>query len=395
MRIFKQMYLPFHDIALFKDNLETIEAAFEKLGITYDSMGFMFSDSVGDTIDKVITKYPALAKYEQKTDHPTQRLLTSATTDEHGNYTLRVEKSEHAILRELMKKTPRPFNLGAIAIFIDNVNWFPDVTMNTTACTVGEYARDVKPSPYNPKSYMSNCVTFTKQSNYGKKVNPVCFTFEIGNEKGEMKDTTELEKKLIEALEVPVDTAFSRTNHYFYFDEEARKKLDVLGQTFISNSLPVLTDIRNSVNLAEEIQPLKQMPMYQFNPNSNSRTSGLSLVKALKKVLPEKTYTYTNRGNTVFMVEMRNKNNHAFVIECGMSPMQKKIDAEIRISGHNFRHRIGNHMTNPNLGGIDVIYPNTQKELEYHIANLATALKRCEIELGDDLFRLYGVSLTP
>ena len=49
MRIFKQLYVDFKSELLFKDTLEFIEKAFEKLGITYDDMGFMFSCGFDNT----------------------------------------------------------------------------------------------------------------------------------------------------------------------------------------------------------------------------------------------------------------------------------------------------------------------------------------------------------
>jgi len=76
-----------------------------------------------------------------------------------------------------------------------------------------------------------------------------------------------------------------------------------------------------------------------------------------------------------------------------MTPRFKRIDAGIVISGHNFKHNFGSAYGVPSMRNIDSIYPNTQEELEYHVANLAFALKKCEEEFSDELLRLYGKSI--
>jgi len=391
--------MDFKSDILFKDNLDYIEAVFEKLGITYDSMGLMFSiaDVTNNKLEKIIKKYPALEKYmcphNQSVDGP-MRKVSSGHTAENGSYTLRVDKSEHEILRELVKKTPRPFNFGAISIFIDNVRWFPEEEINTTPCIIGEYSPNVKPSPYYPQSYMSNNMILIKQFDYGKKFNPVWFTIEVGDENSEIKDITELEEKLSDLLGKPFGTRYYQTKYHFYFSDKEKEHLAQQDKTFATTFNPIATEIRDLVNHAEKIQQIKEMSYtFPFAASGNSRTSGLSLIKALKKVLPAKMYNYTNKGGGFFTIEKKNENNHSFILECSMTPSFKRIDAGIVISAHNFKHNIGSAYGMPLVEKFDAIHPNIQEELEYHIANLAVALKKCEAELSDELLRLYGKSV--
>jgi len=210
------MCVDFKSDLLFKDTLDYIDDVLGKLDITYNSMGFMFSCGF-DSTDKVAARYPALAKYIRTVDEfgrAENGAMSSARTDENGNYTLRVEKSEHQFLRELVKKTPRPFNFGAISVFLDNVHWFPEI--NTAPCLIDEAGQRRPPNANYPQSYMSNCVTLVKQFEYGKKFNPVWFTIEVGDEITGIIDTTELEEKLSAMFGKPFGTKYYHTKHLFY-----------------------------------------------------------------------------------------------------------------------------------------------------------------------------------
>lgn len=217
MRIFKQMCVDFKSDILYKDTLDYIDEVFGKLGITYDSMGFMFSGAFVSA-DKVAAKYPILAKCIRTVDEfgrDTHGAMSSGRTDENGNYALRVDESEHQILRELVKKTPRPFRFGAISVFLDNVRWFSEI--NTTPCLVGGAGQSAPPNAYFPYSYMSNCVTIVKHFDYGKKFNPMWLTIEVGDEKIGIIDTTELEEKLSTMFGKPFGTRYYHTKYHFYF----------------------------------------------------------------------------------------------------------------------------------------------------------------------------------
>jgi len=393
MRIFKQMCIDFKSDVLFKDTLDYVEEVFEKLSITYDNMGFMFSGAYKN-LDKIAEKYPTLKKYIKTHDENGNDLggaMSSGRIDENGNYVLRVDKSEHEILRELVKKTPRPYSFGAISIFLDNVRWFPEIEMNTNPCLVSEFSvkRALPPSAYFPQSYMSNCVTLNKQFDNGKKFNPVWFTIEVSDEKNGIRDTTELENKLSDLFDKPFGTRYCHTKYHFYFDDEEKQYLAQQDMAFDELFEPLITQFRDLVDHAEGIQHLKKEDFFL----GISRASGLSLVKALKKVLPAKEYHYQNDGGSSFTVKKKNENNHSFSLVCGLTPTYKKLAAGIIISGYNFKHQFGSAHAGQPMNCFGGIYPNTQEEVEYHVANLASALKKCEVELSDELLRLYGKSI--
>ena len=377
MRIFKQLVVDFKSDLPFKDTLDYIEEVFGKLGIAYDSMGFMFSG--GDT-DRIVEKYPALTKYIQTHDEyggEQRGAMSSAETDENGNYTLRVDKSEHQILHELVKKTPRPYSFGAISVFLDNVRWFSDI--NTTPCFVRH-----PPNAYYPQSYMSNCVILAKQFDHGKKFNPVWFMIEVGDEKTGIIDISELEGKLSAIFGKPFGTRYILPSKYeFYFTDEEQTYLAKQHETFAKTYDPLIRKLRDSVNNAEGIQHIKKADPF-------NRPPGLSLVKALKKILPPKQYNHHRPGG-LFVAEKKNENNHTFALGCLLSPMWKHLQAEIVISGHNFKY--ATDLNNFGGKGFEAIAPNTQEELEYHVANLAAALKKAEEGLRDELLRLYGKSV--
>ena len=393
MRIFKQMCIDFKSDILFKDTLDYIEEVFEKLGITYDSMGFMFSGDV-DRLERVIKKYPSLGKYICPPDERGRNQeVSSGRTDEKGNYGLRVDKSEHEVLRELIKKTPRPYSFGAISIFLDNVRWFPEI--NTIPCLVSEFSveRAVPPCAYYPQSYKSNCVTLIKQFDYGKKFNPVWFTIEVSDEENRIRDTTKLEKKLSDLFDKPFGTRYYHTKYHFYFDDKEKEHLAEQGKVFNVIFNELTNDLKDLVDHAEGIQHLKGNEPLWFPWSSASRVSGLSLVKALKKMLPTKEYHYQNDGGGLFTVKKKNENNHSFALLCKLTPSCKRFRAGIVISGHNFKHQFGSAHAGQPMNGFGGIYPNTQEEVEYHVANLATALKKAEAKLSEELLRLYGKSI--
>ena len=398
MRIFKQTCMDLKSDILFKDTLNYIEEVFEKLGISYDNMGFMFSGVTNDKLEKIVKTHPSLEKYicpHNKSVEGSYRSMSSGRTDENGNYTLRIDKSEHETLRELVKKTPRPYSFGAISIFLDNVRWFQEVEVNTTPCLVNKFSREgnVPPSAYYPQCYMSNCVTLTKQFDYGKKFNPVWFSIEVGDEKIGIIDTTKLEERLSTTLGKPFGTRYYHTKYHFYFNDTEKKHLAQQDKEFAVTFNPLTTELLNLINHAEGIQHIRGKHPTWYPWTSASRVSGLSLVKALKKVLPAKTHTYQNDGGGFFTVERKNENNHSFVLSCGLSPDFKLLRAEMVISGHNFKHELGCAHDIQTTNVFESIYPNTQKEVEYHIANLATALKEAEDQLSAELLRLYGKSV--
>ena len=378
MRIFKQMCVDFKNDILFKDTLDYIEEVLEKLGITYDSMGFMIAGV--PKLEKIAMKYPALIKYIYP---QVLGAITSERIDENGNYGLRVDKSEHEILRELVKKTPRPYNFSAISIFLDNVRWFPEI--NTTPCLASWLSMNMPVESlepfHHPQPYMSNCVVLNKLFNYGKKRNPVWITIEVGDEKGGIRDTSELEKSLSDLFEKPLRTKNFSPKYIFYFSDEEREHLDQLNKEFTVISNQTTNELEDLVNNAEGIQHIKEIQLCGFD--DFTRVSGLSLAKALKKVLSVKEYLHTNHSG-LSTVEKKNENNHLFTLTCELTPSDKILYVGISVSGHNFEHT---------LMSFDEICPNNQEELEYHIANAAVALKKAEAQLSEELLRLYGKSI--
>ena len=384
MRIFKKTGIDLKSDIPFKDTLDYIDAVFDKLGITYDSMGFMFSSSGADA--KVIVKYPALAKYkkwQKKGD------MSSARAGDDGVYSLRVDKSEHQILRDLVKKTPRPFNFNAISVFLDNVRWFSEI--NTAPCLVGGPGQPSPPSAYYPFSYMSNCVTMLKHFDYGNNFNPVWFTIEVGDGNNGIIDTSILLEKLSAALDRPFVTLYGLPEYYFYYSDEEKKLLAESDKSFKNTYGPLIKELTEFVNNAEGIQHIKKQGPQRKDSLSPARVSGLSLAKAFKKALPPGQYACKGLPDGFFKVERKNENNHNFVLECDLSPRDKCLSAGMTISGCNFTYTLD--INNIGKNGFEPVFPDTQDEVEYHAANLAAALIRAETELSDELLRLYGKSV--
>ncbi|MCL2671126.1 MAG: hypothetical protein FWF10_03710 [Clostridiales bacterium] len=426
MRIFKQLCIDFKSDLLFKDTLDYMDEVFGKLGITYDDMGFMSSGSFG-TADKVVAKYPALAKYKQPDEDariPGYGGISSARTDEKGNYTLRVDASEHQILREIVRKTPRPYNFGGISVFLDNVRWFPEINTtphlvetSTTRYFINGISRTTPPNAYDPCAYMSNCLVLNKVYNYGKKRNPVWFTIETGDEKTGIVDTTDIEQRLSAAL----GRSFSNSEYVFYFNNEETERLATLDREFAKIYGPLIQELRNLVNDAAGIQHITDGQIaaaerYERDINKllslvsesigiqhiekddtfqtalgSTSTSGFSLAKAFKKVLPPRQYKCKGGPPGIFTVVKKNENNHSFALVCDLTPTFKIFRAGMAISGYNFMHEID--FNNPKHEGFEEIYPRTQEEVEYHAANLAAALRKAEAQLSGELLRLYGKSI--
>jgi hypothetical protein len=391
MRIFKQLRVDFKSSLLFKNTLEYIECVFEKLGITYNDMGFMCSG--GSDADKIAAKYPALAKYIKPGDeHDGGEFgaMSSAQTDKSGSCAPHIDVSEHQILRELVKKIPNPYNLGAFSVFLDNVRWFPDI--NTAQCLDGRYAEcPIPPNANYP--YMSNRVILEKCSSYGTKHNPVKFIIEAGNEKSGIIYTTDLEEKLSAALGkqfLPFEHGLYN-GYRFCFNDREIKHLTEAGKAFDDTYDPFIKKITASVNNAKGIQHLREYPRNE--PHFGfSRVSGLSLANAFRKTLPPKQYKMHGGAGKLFTVERKNEHNHTFKLECDLTPVHKIFRAEMCISGYNFKHKLLSGIKGVKKGFTD-IYPNTQEEVKYHTANLAAALIEAEEQLSGELLRLYGKSL--
>lgn len=151
-------------------------------------------------------------------------------------------------------------------------------------------------------------------------------------------------------------------------------------------------ELKDFVNNAEGIQQIKKEWVFH-DSHSPSRVSGLSLAKAFKKALPPKQYKCNGGPGKIYTVEKKNENNHSFALLCDLSPTFKIFRAGMVISGYNFKHEIGFAHAGQPRNGFEEIYPNTQEEVEYHVANLAAALQKAETELTDVLLRLYGKSI--
>jgi len=370
---------------LFKDTLDYVDKIFGEVGITYSDMGFMFSGAY-DNIDNIAEKYPELAKYIKTHDKYDNGAMSSARTEENGNYALRVPKSEHKFLRELVKKTPRPYSFGAISIFLDNVHWFDTpFEINTTPCLVGNtLQKSTFPNAYFPQSYMSNCVTLVKGYNYGKKFNPVWFTIEVGNEQTGIIDSSVLEEKLVAAFGKPFGTRYYQASYRFYFNDEEKKRLIELDKSFSTIYKPFMKEVTDSVNNAEGIQHIKELRFPE-------RASTLSPAKAFKKALPKKQYECKGTPDGTFRIIKKNENNHTFMLFCSLSPSWRKFFSSIVISGYNFEYETD--INNIDKNGFEVLYPYNQEEMEYHCGNLVKALIKTEDQLSDELLNVYGKSL--
>ena len=384
MRIYKTLSVNFKSDLLFKDTLDFIEAAFEKLGIPYSDMGFMFSNG---NIEKIVKKYPELQKYIITVDEygrEQSQSMSSARRDDNGNYTLRIPKKEHLFLHELVKKTPVPFSFGAISVYLDNVYWFPQI--DTTPYLAGTNEMDTFPNAYYRHAYRSNHVVLIKQFDYGKKTNPVYLCIEAGDEKTGILDSSDIENKLSEAFGKPVES-----NGYSYcFSSEEKIQLSKWNREFLKTYEPLIKETVDMINHAQGIRDLKTLGAFQ-DPASPSLVSGLSLKKALRKAFSPKEYEHIFLGGSgsAYYVQKKNENNHTFGLFCDLSPSFTILSAGFFVSGYNFKFELDQ----ADKDGIAVIYPNTQEEVEYHVENLHAALRKLETGLSGELFRLYGKSI--
>jgi hypothetical protein len=228
-----------------------------------------------------------------------------------------------------------------------------------------------------------------KQFDYGKKFNPVVLTIEVGDEKIGIIDTTGLEERLGMMFCEPFGRGFYNTAYQFCFNDEEKKYLTEQNKAFAATFDPLVEELKDAVNNAEGIRHIKKAGSYG---SSFTRVSGLSPVKAFKKVLSPKEYTY-HRPDGIMTIEKKNENNHTFALVHDLAPSSKIFRAGMIFSGHNFKHEIGFTYGGQPRDGFEGIYPNTQQEVEYHAANLAAALKKAEAVLSEELLRLYGKSI--
>jgi len=387
MRIIKHLFVDFGSDLLFKNTLDYIDEVFGKLGITYDNMGFTLEEVGRDKTNRnIIAKYPALEKYVSTCDEVgrPENAIKSTRTDENGNHTLYVEKSEHQILREIVRKTPNPYSFFNISVFLYDIHWASKID----AISSSEPKQSVLTNPRYPFNNASDHVMLTKDFDYGKKENPVSFDIWVGNEKTGIVDISELEEKLSAALGKPLNF----TQYYFYFNDDEKKHLAQQDKVFAEIYTPFIKTITETVNNAEGIQHIKEQAPWNFH--TQTRVSGLSLKKALSKVLPKKQYEYKWRGGGFFDVKKKNANNHTFTLEYGLNPTWVNSYAGISVSGYNFRFQTDiNHSANSKDYGFESVYPNNQDDLECHVASLAMALQKAEERLSGEMLRLYGKSL--
>lgn len=177
MRVFDYYFYNIIEKVKFKDTKKYIEQMLEELGLCYQNISFNMKYG---PVEKVVEKYPALAKYRCLEDE-TRPAAQSSVNEMLTSYSPNWEKGEiyadakdHEVLAELFTKIPRPFNISS-NIVLSGIDWYGGDNL-TPAIEYHEICG--KRLPGGPQYISCNEIMLERGLDYGNRLNRVIVSVE-------------------------------------------------------------------------------------------------------------------------------------------------------------------------------------------------------------------------
>ncbi|MDR3071900.1 MAG: hypothetical protein LBU41_00215 [Clostridiales Family XIII bacterium] len=401
MRVFEIFHFDLKKRVLFKDTLSFIEDWLAEQEISYENMALMLNVSYGDRFEKTVKLFPGLERYRrinssgyELTDEglrtvdgqiiPFEYDISSVPQNWPDPIDIHVRKEDEPLVREVVRKIPRPINPGSTQIVLDNVHWFSEINVTPA---VSNSSRRGSPSAFKLEPYYSNNLALLKAFDFGIKHNVVVATIERTKSHEELLDVAPIVDRLtsllgaptyIEPLEIIFDDDGLHTNHL------ADKKMSPILQTVWDELQPK----QSLLAVTQNNPPIYEMIPTIYNGQETTElvkneTGNISVKKSVLKYLKPLGFTYDYFPSFRFRSVKKNKYNHVMEIWFAMRPMTWTLNHLMTIKGYNFTVQV------PLESSSDTANQQITDSIVEKTAEIATRIEAC---LTEPLYEVYGKS---
>lgn len=358
MRVFKIFYFELDKKVSFKDYLTYAENWIDENDIKYNDMIFKFSGwYYGDSVNKVINKYPSMQKYKIDLNpgkHDTY--LSSVKENWLDNNSLHVDKQDINILKEIASK-PRTFRFSNREITFDNVKWYPGINLSPA---IDDSYKLCDCNYWENKCQINSIKVYDSYVKKGIKVN-----IEVMNSNNKLINIDHVLTKLIKKFGKPT-LSYMR----IIWDKEEFQMNNKYKEELNSILQPIEKEFQVGI---ENRKPIKYR-------ESSVEVRGLSPKKAIIKQIKSTGYEYINCKNGCYECKKINENNHLFNLNFDLTPIERIFRADFRIKGYNFCKFI-------DFSEID---PGSQTDIEKYVEEAVSIALKIEERISDTLLRLFG-----
>ncbi len=240
MRVFDTYYYNIIDKVSYKETKPYLEQMFKEQGFSYKNISFMLNDFRKEYVEKVLSKFPTLKKYEFMEDGSgmTDYGITSIRENWKSGE-VHTDKEDWQDISMVFSKIPRPYNFSSGKLILDGIDWFGD-SDESVAITNWDYERDSFPTAYTPP-FISNRILQYRSYDDGKKRNRISVTIEVTGEAGTLDSIS-----IVNKLEPYLGTyngferlcTFDREEYQTYKELEKKhcEKVKELGNSFLPES---------------------------------------------------------------------------------------------------------------------------------------------------------------
>ena len=263
MRVFDCYAFNIIDKVKFKDSRTYIEELLSDLNLSYQNISFSLASGKEDLVDKVVEKYPNLAKYRHYYEPFNKDILTSYSPDwMKGD--IYAQKEDWEDIFEIFSKIPRGYHFGMPTLVLDGIDWYGN----------GNLEPSIKPEPtfqdlaviHDNRIIAGNQIVIDRGYDSSNKYNMIYVKIEATSD-GVPRDTEDI----IRNMELQLGKPEWKTRSCRYTEEEYVKLNE---QTQICNKL-----LRDRM---EEFYPYKKYTFSMYTPYVPNLVDKKKLKEAFK-----------------------------------------------------------------------------------------------------------------
>lgn len=340
----------------FKDTLAFVEQFLHANGLSYRQIRFSFSEH-----DKLTEQYPQLAPFYRKDPITGLSRYSNFLADmPPGREPLPLDS---ALIREIVRKIPRPLNIFFSTVTLGDIDWFGE---RTPPALIG--LRMKRPCRY------SSSITLRRISGCGLKYNPLDFEIDITDtaHPGELLDDTDWLQKIAACF------GSCKTHTVCRFDEEeaaswalaeqqAEQALKPFWDTVDGYDFP--RDSTDYTNILQRVMDIEAIP-----PMSMKKTA-IAVFKPLG-------YRYISGRDQCHILRKLDGYHHAVEIQIVRTPNFKHVEPAIYLRGHNFS------MSH----ALPCYTPFNQEQLDSVVSLVARAAEYIEKSTAEPLYQHFGAT---
>lgn len=351
MRIFETATYNLNQIK-FKDNKAFFDDLLNKLKISYDNVGFGFQGTNStDCFSKLLTKYPQFEKYHKKPISNSENVNTgyeiSSVSGDWGNdKTVHIDPQDVVALEEILQKIPHTYNYWSMTVVLDNVHWGNGTN---TSPLIHPTAMGDPRAHCDFFNYYSNHIKFTKEFDFGNKLNKIEIITELEGNTEWVSEVPEGFEQIVTLLGKPK----YRTKGCF-FDVDEHLRLEKLKSEFRERLKQ--DDYQKYFSEFQAPKPQTSQDVIMHVVENLVPVSGISPKKIIIDVAKKSGFKYTRCHNQMYTTTKKLDSNHIVKVDFLIRPFSTEMCSNITVSSYNF------HISIP--VGPTTIYAKTDADIE-------------------------------